>query len=156
MAANFSLTGRVRLVPTWTEPLDLVNVIDRTAIDQAITFVDGDGAGEADCYWRDVRTVAANGVNSVNRTSLPLNTYGGTATLNMASIRLIYVKNKSATNEIAYQLGGDLVLLSPGGVFFWCSGNASAAPIVAPNTITIENDNGTSADYEIVLVGVKA
>lgn len=165
MAASFSMTGTVRLTPTWTEPLDLVDVVDSTPIVQAVSLANGTGSGQANCYWRDTRTVAASGTDTLDLTSLPLNVYGGTSTLNLSSLKLVYVRNKSATSNLLYYLNSQdsSFVITAGGLFLWTS------PVVAPvgdppaNLITISGieiviDNlGTSAaDYEIVLAGVKS
>lgn len=159
MAASFSLTGTLRLTPVWTEPLDLVDVVDRTVISEAITLVDGDGAGEADCYWKDVRTVAPASADTLDLSALPLDVYGGTATLDMATVRLIYIKNRSATIPIRYDIDGNdgRVSIAPGGVFLWHAGSAvSYVPTNLAAEIYLYNPGASAADYEIVIAGVKA
>lgn len=159
MAASFSLTGTIRLTPTWTEPLDLVDVVDRTAIVETITLADGDGTGEADCYWKDVRTVAASATDTIDLSALPLDVYGGTATLDMATVRLIYVKNKSATIELSISLGAGITGLNvaPGGVVVSSNPAAVQLPLLYDSTtFEIGNTGASAVDYEIVIVGVKA
>jgi hypothetical protein len=159
VAASFSLAGTIRLTPTWTEPLDLVDVVDRTAIAETITLADGDGTGEADCYWKDVRTVAASAFDTIDLSALPLDVYGGTATLDMATVRLIYVKNRSASIELNINLGGGATYLSvaPGGVVVSSYPAAGTYPLIYDSTtFEIANLGASAADYEIVLVGVKS
>lgn len=155
MAASFSLTGTIRLTPVWTEPLDLVDVVDRTAIAETISLSDGDGAGEADSYWKDVRTVAASTTDTVDLTALPLDVYGGTDTLSLANVRLIYVKNRSATVALSYAVGAETIALRPGGLFFWYAASNAAAAAYSATEIRVTNAGASAVDYEIVLAGVK-
>jgi hypothetical protein len=156
VAASFDFTGSVRLVPTWTEPLDLVDVVDKTTISQALSLDDGTAAGEADCYWRDTRTLAAGGTDTLDLSSLPLNVYGGTDTLDIGTLRVVYVRNKSATVALQYSVGSETMTITPGGLFVWYGTTTfTASPTSAAQEIVIENDGASAVDYDIVLVGVQ-
>lgn len=157
MAASFSFSGLVRLIPTWTEPLDLVDVIDQTRLSETLALANGTGAGQANCYWRDTRTVAASGTDTINLAALPLNVLGGSATLDINTLKLVYVRNKSATVSLSYGIGAETVTILPGGVFLWFGGGSAASlPVNATDQIEVANPGGSAADYEIVLAGVKA
>ena len=157
MAASFSLTGSLRLSPTWTEPLDLVSIIDRTTISQSFALANGTAADQGDCYWKDVRTVAASATNTIDLTALPLNVYGGTDSIGISTLKLVYVVNRSATVSLTYSIGAASVTILPGGVFVWFGGGAAASPpIKQAGQIQVVNAGASAADYEIVLAGVKA
>lgn len=156
MAASFSMTGSVRVVPTWTEPLDLVDVVDKTTIAETLTLANGTAAGQADAYWKDVRTVAASTTDTVDITALPLDVYGGTDTISIANVRLIYVKNRSATVALSYAVGAEAVALRPGGVFLWYAPSNATAATYSATEIRVTNAGASAVDYEIVIVGVKA
>ena len=161
MAASFSLAGAIRLTPTWTEPLDLVDVVDRTVVAETLALANGTGSDQGNFYWKDVRTIAANSLNTIQLASLPLTTYGGTATLAVSQLRLIYVKNRSTSVQMQYRIRGTQpeFTLQPGGMFVWYSpSNAQHPPlaVISPATIQLRNPTNFSGDYEIVLAGVKS
>ncbi len=156
MAASFSLTGSVRVVPNWTEPLDLVDVVDKTTVAETLSLADGTGNSQGNCYWRDTRTVAAGQTDTLNLASLPLNVYGGSNTLSIATLRLVYVKNKSATVSLSYGIAAAAFTITPGGIFLWVGGTSYAnVPGTAAQEIAITNGGASAVDYEILLAGVK-
>lgn len=155
MAASFSMAGSVRVVPTWTDPLDLVDVVDRTTIAETLTLADGTAAGQADCYWKDVRTVAASTTDTVDLTALSLDVYGGTDTISIANARLIYVKNRSTTVALSYAVGAEAVAVRPGGVFLWYAPSNATAAAYSATEIRVTNAGASAVDYEVVVVGVK-
>lgn len=156
MAASFSMTGAVRIVPVWTEPLDLVDVVDKTTIAETLTLANGTAAGQADAYWKDVRTVAASTTDTVDLTALPLDVYGGTDTISLANVRLIYVKNRSTTVALSYAVGSEAVALRPGGIFFWSAPSNAAAAAYSATEIRVTNAGASAADYEILIAGVQS
>jgi hypothetical protein len=169
VAASFSLTGSLRLDPRWVDDLNTTLVTDATRVNLALSLTNGDGDGEADAYWRDVRTVAAPQTDTIDVTALPLSVFGGTGTLEMARLRLIYVRNLSQTQAIHYEFeeSPGRIDLSPGGVFLWSSSSdTDYSPIYQPTSeyppgsppaeINVVNNGTSAADYEILLIGVKA
>lgn len=161
MAASFSLTGQLRLTPTWTDELNATDVVDSTPILQALTLADGTGNGQANCYWKDVRTVAANSTEGIDLEALPLKAYGGTATIALTGLRMIYIRNLSATNELTYDLSDVSFNIVAGGIFVWFAPrNTSLNPVSVFNSnnksISISNGTASSIDYEIVIAGTKA
>lgn len=160
---TFSLAGQLRIQPTWTDTLSTTDVVDSVEIIRALTLANGTGAGQANAYWRDVRTVAGGDLDSLILTALPVSVFGGTSTLNMASVKGIYVRNMSATVPLVYLFdGGDAACqLPPGGLMLWLSPTAVSAGgsfewSASDSEILIENQTATSAQYEIVIIGVKA
>ena len=156
MAASFSMTGSVRVVPTWTEPLDLVDVVDKSTLVETLTLANGTAANQANCYWKHVRTVAASTTDTVDLTALPLDVYGGTATIGLANVRLIYVKNRSTTVALSYAVGAEAVALRPGGVFLWYAPSNATAATYSATEVRVTNAGASAVDYELVLVGVKS
>lgn len=160
MAASFSLAGTLRLVPSWVDTLTATTVTDTTTILQSVLIADGTGAGQANFYWRDVRTIGPSNYDEIALTSLPLKAYGGQASINVQALRLIYVRNRSETVPIFYGLEGAAFEIAPGATFFWNAADSLSPPVnswVSPPSAVLISKLGTvSADYEIVLVGVKA
>jgi hypothetical protein len=158
VAASFSLTGTLRLDPRWVDDLNTTLVTDATRVNLTLALTNGDGDGEADAYWRDVRTVADGDTDTIDLSALPLSVFGGTGTLDMATVKLIYVRNLSADSSLAYRVAGDTPpRIPPGGVFLF---KADSGPdelwMADAQTIEIQNTGNSAADYEILLIGVKA
>ena len=157
---TFSLAGQLRFQPTWTDTLSTTDVVDSVEIIRALTFANGTGAGQANAYWRDVRTVAATTNDFVVLTALPVSVFGGTSTLNMASVKGIYVRNMSATVTLKYGIddGDSRPEIPPGGFMMWFSPTAATSQpwFNTSAAVRIDNESATSAQYEIVIIGVKA
>jgi hypothetical protein len=160
VAASFSLTGSLRLDPRWVDDLNTTLVTDATRFNLALSLTNGDGDGEADAYWRDVRTVAGGETDSVAMAAgLPLSVFGGSGTVELdpGKLRLLYVRNLSDTATLGLVLEdleqlqlpprGVLLLSRPADASF-AGGNAG--------DIYIVNESASAADYEILLIGVKA
>jgi hypothetical protein len=155
MATTFTLTGALRLVSSWQDDLTLTTVTDAATVQRTLSIASGTGAGQADGYWRDVRTVATSATDTIDTTALPLSVFGTSGTLNLATVKLIYVRNQSATVTLTYDIGGTSCDLPPGAIFLWTAGTGATNPWFASGDIVIEG-GAASADYEIVLVGVQA
>lgn len=152
---ELSITGQVRLAASWVDDLTNTTVTDSASIAERVAFANGTGLAQANAYWRDSRTVAGNATDTINTTALPLSVFGGTGTINLAAVKLIYVKNTSATATITYDINGQDCQIPPGGVFLWTAGSAPANKWFHGNNIVIEGGN-TPAVYEILLAGVLA
>lgn len=164
MAASFSLTGTLRVVPRWVDELNTVDVIDTTTVADTFALANGTAAGEANGYFRDVITIAAGGTASVDLRNLTLRAFGGTGTLSLASVKAIVVRNRSTTATLSVGvstsnrwsgLAAGAVALAPSGCLY------STAPAGWPTTATnkvlaITNTGAAAADVELVLAGVKA
>ncbi len=154
---TFSLAGQLRFQPTWTDTLSTTDVVDSVEIIRALTLSNGTGAGQANAYWRDVRTVAATTTDIVDLSALPLSVFGGSATLDLTAPRLIYVRNLSASVRLLYALiEGSNQEIPPGGIFLWTApvdATGGKRWLADSQLIEVENTTATSGSYEIVLVG---
>jgi hypothetical protein len=159
MAANFSLTGSLRLSPLWVEPLDASTVTDSTTALVSFALENGTGAGQANAYWRDLRTVAGGATDVIDLAALPLVVFGQIGTLNMATTRAIYIYNRSTSSRLEYVLADSNFSLAPQGVFLWFAKSlANNPPLILDETIqlNIQNPGLVPITYEVVLIGVKA
>jgi hypothetical protein len=159
VAASFSLTGSLRLDPRWVDDLNTTLVTDATRVNLTLSLTNGDGDGEADAYWRDVRTVAGGATDVIDLFALPLSVFGGTGTLeiNQNKLRMLYIRNLSDTvtlgpiledvEQIKVPPGGSLLLSRPADAEFAFPNSGS---------FFVVNTGTSAADYEILLIGVKA
>jgi hypothetical protein len=160
MAANFSLTGSLRLSPVWVEPLDASTVTDSTTTLVSFAFQNGTGAGQANAYWRDLRTIAGGGTDSISMTAgLPLNVFGSSGTVQMDNnkLRMLYVRNLSNTVTLSVVLVDiEKLPLPPGGVLLLSRPSNNQFAGANAGDFSILNESGTAANFEVLLVGVKA
>lgn len=159
---TFSLTGQLRMVPSWSDAMSTTDVVDSVTIFQQLSFTDGTAAGEADAYWRDVRTVAATTTDTVAIDNLSVSIFGGSATLDLADLKAVYVRNLSDTLPLQLRFGYPTAQetsntkLQPGAFVLLYGGAALEVEDTQPESVIVENPGVSSANYEIVLVGVKA
>ena len=155
MSTSLTITGQLRLAASWVDDLTNTTVTDSATVSRLLSFANGTGAGQANGYWRDVRTVAGSATDTIDTTALPLSVFGTNGTLNLATVKLIYVRNRSTTVTLTYDVAGANYGIPPGGVFLWTAGTAPTAKWFDGNNIVIEGGSA-SATYEIILAGVKA
>jgi len=159
VASTFSMTGSLRLDPRWTDDLNTTTVLDSARVNLLVAFANGTGAGQADAYWRDVRTVAAGDSDSIDTAALPLDAFGGTGLLDMTDgIRLLYLRNRSSDSDLSLTIDDDVLVVPPDGVLLMSTSTAVLTSFTAANqgSILVSNDGTSAADYEIILVGVES
>jgi hypothetical protein len=158
MTTVFNLTGNVRLVPTWEDTIGPVTLSDATTFLQTLNIANGTGTGQANAYWRDVRSVAATTTDEIELDSLPMSVMEGTGTLDLATVRMLYVRNRgNVTLDVL--LGGGQISVPANGLLFWNAPSAPASPPLGasnPPVLEIQNAAATAGSYEILLVGVSA
>lgn len=153
MAASFSLTGTLRVDPRWTDDLNTTTVLDSARASLTFALADGDGAGEADAYFKDVVTVAASASESLDLTDLTRNLFGGSGALDLAAVKVLLVRNRSETASVTVALGTSVTgSLDPLGVLYATSTDGGWAE----TTLTITNTGAAAADVELYLAGVKS
>jgi len=153
MGQTFSMSGQIRLVPSWVDTIGPASLTDATTFLQTLSIENGTGTGQANAYWRDVNTLAVDGSYPLDLTLLPLTVMGASGYLSLTP-RLVYLRNRSATESIRW--GSDYATfgIGPGGTFFW-----NSPTTVSPNPFTVASINNTgtaTATYEILIVGVKS
>lgn len=153
MAASFSLTGTLRVVPRLVDSLNTTDVTDTATANYTFAMADGTGAGQANGFFKDVVTVAAGQTQTLTLSSLTLKAFGGTGTLNLASQKLLLVRNRSTTRTVAVALGTAVTAsVGPEGTLYVTQPGTGWTE----STLTLTNAGGTAADVEVYLVGVKA
>lgn len=155
MSTSLAITSQLRLSASWVDDLTAATVTDSATVQRPLSLSNGTGTGQVNGYWRDVRTVAGSATDTIDLTALPLSVFGTAGTVNLASVKLIYVRNLSTTVTLTYDVNGANHGLPPGGVFLWTAGTAPTNKWFTGSNIVIEGGSA-SAQYEIVLAGVKA
>lgn len=171
MAASFSLAGTLRVVPTWTDDLNTTTVVDSATALLSFTLTDGTGNGQANGFYKDVVTIAASSTTHVDLRALPLNVFGGTGTLSLASVKALLLYNRSAASALFVAVpsdanavsvanrwtafASDTVILAAGGVLYATNFNSGWATTASNKVLAVTNPGGSAADVEIYIAGVK-
>jgi len=153
MTAEFRLTGSLTVDPSWSDDLNASRVIDSARASLRFTLDDGDGPGEADGYYKNLVTIADGDTVTIDVEDLPRNVFGGTASLDLAAVKVILIRNLSPDVAVSAALGTSVTAaLDPGGVLYATSTDSGWAE----TTLTLINGGGDDADVEIILAGVQA
>lgn len=154
MAATFSLSGNLRLVPRWEDDIGPADLSDTTTFLQTIAISDGTGSGQANAYWRDVLNLNASEEWQYDGDTLPLTVMGASGNLSIATPRLLYVRNRSATSTVRWATDNGPLDIPAGGTFLWYAPAAvSATPFLVAS---ITNIGAAAATVEVMVVGVKS
>jgi len=157
MSTSLTITGQMRLAASWVDDLTRTTVTDAATVQPLLSLANGTGAGQVNGYWRDVRTVAGSATDTIDTTALPLSVFGTAGTLNLASVKLIYIRNRSTTVTLRKVIRDAEVDIPPGGVFLWSAGTAAGVIyqwFTGSDIVVL--GGSASATYEIILAGVKA
>jgi len=164
VAASFSLTGSLRIVPRWVDDLNTTTVTDTATVNLTFALADGTGDDQANGYYKDVITIAASVTATVDLRSLPLNVMGGTGTVSLAKVKALLVKNRSTTASLAVggttsnrwtALAAGATTIGPDGVLYVSHPKGGYATSASDKVIAITNNGGSAADVELYIVGVK-
>jgi hypothetical protein len=165
VAASFSLTGSLRIVPRWDDDLNTTTVTDTATVNLAFALADGTGDDQANGYYKDVVTIAASGTATIDLRALPLTIMGGTGTLSLAKVKALLIVNRSTTASLAVNgsttnrwtaLSAGAMTLGPEGVLYVTHLNAGYATTATDKVIAITNNGASAADVEVYIVGVKS
>lgn len=138
---------------------------------QGETWANGTGASQADLAYRGRRTVGATSVDNLDVAGSLTDKFGNTIT--MARVKLIALYNRAAigsgfvlnlgagSNPLANLFGDaatDKLNVRPGGIFLITAPDAVAYAVTAGtgDILKINNGNGSSVDYDLVIVGASA
>lgn len=153
MTAEFRLTGSLAVEPSWSDNLNASRVIDSARASLRFSLADGDGPGEADGYYKNRVTVADGDALAIDVEDLPRNVFGGAASLNLAAVKVILIRNLSPDVVVTAELGTSVTAaLDPGGVLYATSTDSGWAE----STLTLTNGGGDDAEVEVILAGVQA
>lgn len=166
MASSLTVSGLLRIDFALTNTQAVGAVADASVVLETLAFANGTGAGQANIYFRKSGSVVANGTDSTTLSSVTLPTQSGTTyTASIDKVRLLYVKNTSATQFIRVLMANTADEsvndweVHPGGILFWSVGvstteSSPGGPVIDKVTV-LGASNSITATYELVLVGTK-
>lgn len=166
-----SLTSTLKFVfqATLLQALDLSNTQDVINVTGGASLANGTGADQADMSWSDTRSVAAGANDDLDLAGSLTNAFG--ATLSLARIKAIYVKNKATAGGATLLIGAagsqpitslfgdtsDKIKLAPQAEIMIFCPTATAYAVGAGSAdklrIAHDNSNSTSVSYDICIVG---
>ena len=165
MASTFSMTGTLRIVPSWTDDLNTTTVVDSATVLLPFTLTDGTGSEQANCYWKDVVTVPGEeAITPIDLRALPLNAMGGSGTLTLAKAKLVLLRNRSLTNAVTFASGAQAAFtnltaeIGPGDVFYMTNFGEGVSITATKKLIRLSpvaSETLAAVDVEIYIVGVK-
>jgi len=164
VAASFSLTGSLRVAPSWVDDLNTTALTDSATASISFALANGTGSGQANGYYKDVVTVAASGTANIDLRALPLVFMGGSGTLSLASVKALLVVNRSSTATLSVGvsvanrwtgLSAGLITVGPSGVFYTTQLTTGLATTASDKVLAITNNGASAADVEVYIVGVK-
>jgi hypothetical protein len=166
MATTFAGTLAVGLVGSYAKSSDLTTILESINYNGGLAaYTSGIGSNQANGFFSDTRTLAAT--NESHDLNAIVDSFG--ATLNFATLKLIYVKNKSSTTAQYLSLSGNfwdgdtgnlgplggtspIAYIGPGGVYLWNS-PIDGATVTNTTKDTITVTNAASFDYDIIIAG---
>ena len=149
--------------------LDLGDATFPIALTQALSLLNGTGAGQADMVFTDQRTLAASATENLDLAGSLTDAYG--ATMTFARIKALIITAAVAnTNDVQltrpasngvplFLAAGDGLPIRPGGLFAWACSDATGIVVTAAtgDLLTITNSAGTTGvTYNVIVVGASA
>lgn len=159
-----SVSANVRM--TYTNTLDINDATQPLSESVTLTFTNGTGANQCDLMFSDTRSVTSGSPDDLDLAGVLTTAFG--ATITMARVKLIYIKNNDTTNILNVGAGtnplinwvlasGDGVNVRPGG--FLCLGapDATAYAVTAAtgDILRVAAAAGTIS-YTIIILGASA
>ncbi|HEX4000642.1 MAG TPA: hypothetical protein VHX65_18990 [Pirellulales bacterium] len=101
-----TLASEIKASINWLfqEPLALTTVGDASQLSYDDQLANGSAADQADTIWSDQRTVAAGTNDDLDLTNLTHSLFGSTLSINLASVKAIFLVNTSTTSGDTLQL----------------------------------------------------
>jgi hypothetical protein len=165
MAATFSLTALLKVVPKWIDSRDATDITDTTTALYTLAIGDGTTAGNANAYWKDQLTIAAGATATIDLRALPHKMFGGTGSLSFGAVKVLMILNNSTTGSVV--VGGSPsnrwtgfatgnVTIGQEGVFYSACPSDGWATSATSKAFTITNSGSVSCTVDVYVAGVKS
>lgn len=169
---TISLASQLALSIAWQyqNTLDLSTVKDHGVRQLDDALASGTGLDQADLVFHDKRTLSATSSESLDLAGGLTDAFG--QSLAFARIKAITIRNLATTAGYHLEVGGaasnafvnwvgdasDVLRIGPGGVMQLWNPSAAGYAVTAGtgDLLKINNPNGASLEYEIILIGASA
>jgi hypothetical protein len=167
MTDSLRILARLLLTGKQVRTLDLENLSQELAQDWQVNFIPGTGVGAVDKQFDDERTLADGVSENLDLSGSLLDAFG--ASLLFAKIKILAIKNKSATQTLS--VGGaatlgfigwvgdptDVVKIGPGAMaLLICDPAGVAVTAGTGDLLKIANSAGAACIYDIFISGSSA
>lgn len=161
MSTTFTLTSNLRVTPKWVDAQDMIDVIDTATPYLTLDLAQGTGTGQANAYWKGVITISAGNTSTIDLRNLPLDVFGGSGSLLLASVKMLLVTNSSA---VSVTMGGDASnpwtgrlsgteVIGPSGVVYAVNGTGWAT---TTSSKVLAFSAASAATLNVYIAGVQA
>lgn len=143
-------------------------------IQQLITLADGTGAGQANLFWADQRTVASASNDDLDLAGVLVDAFGATITaVELVALLVINAPRSGSANTTNLTIGGGtnpvvgflggttptIGPIRPGSFVFLGSSDAAGFGAITASTgdiLRIANSSGAAATYQIAIIARNA
>lgn len=132
---------------------------DRQTVTNTVALADGAGAGQANRVFRDTRTVAAGGVDTLNLSTLTQQMFTTTVPMSFTTVRGVTVANLSTAAGAAINVGADgdnpftAYAQRVGRQGHFSIANPDGWSVSGANVLRIANPGAAAVTYQITIVG---
>jgi len=151
VARSLEFSGLLRFRPTWTEPLDLVDVVDSSDLSYRQALSNGTGSGQANAYYRDVITLAGSATESIDLEDLTIQLFGGSGSLGISVVKVLLAK--TLTGGATITLGNSLKAFLQDEQLFYATNMTTGWP---ETSLTVVNNFSTACEVELHVLGVNS
>ena len=163
-----SLQVVFKLIGALTQTTDLSSPADVLNYDKTFVYGHGTGAGQANMWWHDQRTLAGSATEDLDLAGSLVSVFGTTITFTSLKGIVVYAAaaNNAANNvnvtrpatlgTTLFLAVSDGIALGPGEIFAWFTPAANGRTVTAGSAdlITITNSAGTNTvTYDVFLLG---
>jgi hypothetical protein len=163
-----SLQVVFKLIGAMTQTTDMSSPADVLNYDRSLVYGNGTGAGQANMWWHDQRSLAGSATEDIDLAGSLTSVFGTTITF--TSLKGVFVFAAAANNAsnnvnvtrpasngtTLFLAAGDGIALGPGEFFAWFTPAANGRTVTAGSAdlITITNSAGTNTvTYDVFVLG---
>jgi len=163
-----SLQVVFKLIGALTQTTDMSSPADVLNYDRTLVYGNGTGAGQANMWWHDQRTLGASATEDIDLAGSLVSVFGTTITLTSLKGVFVYASaSNNAANNVnvtrpasngtaLFLAAGDGIALGPGEFFSWFTPAANGRTVTGGTVdlITLTNSAGTnSVTYDVFILG---
>lgn len=161
MSREYTLTGNLKLKPVWSEDFSATVISDRAVIVNDVNLNSVDSDFYVDAHFKDQVDVDTT-ASELDLTALTHKAFGDSGTIALENILVIYLENKSETQDItifggstdAWQgFSAGAITLKPSSVLY-ATAPGSGWPVTSSAKKIQLQASASGAKLDVFLVGV--
>lgn len=166
MSDTFSLSGFLRLIPTWVDDTTYGDATRQATYTQTFSLTDGNGTNQSNAFWTNTLSISGSANTTLDLRALTLSEFGATTTVGLSNVRMLLVRNNSANHSLTLAAGdtsgwsnfqgGQSLTVPASGVMFQTAPVGGINTTASSKTMKITNNGNTTIGVDVLLVGVQA